>query len=343
MALTFTLFPRLPIELRYMVWELALRPFLSHRGGINYVSGLLQDDEYDVDANSLDVTRSFLGPKEWYIDRRKPLFLCNRVQKDNVSTASHKSACLWDSGLLTACEESRHVIMKRYEKYEQNEPHFFLGNDEDDYRTFETKSVTQAQGRDENWHLLCQPIRDLTCFTFLNMEVLHDGRYGYETPRIYECNFMEFEPILALEFDASWALNWPDFSYDIFHEASPRGLIARLLRHHIDYPDLGVCSIWLIDRKAPPEEVSGSRETPCMTFYDMEQDYIEPEVPPVAISEFIEEIDDLIQCWDFHADVPQIQNDESETLTFFHWDINKYVRTLVRSRGEGPQTKSHQY
>jgi hypothetical protein len=304
MTSTFALFPRLPCELRLQVWEFALRPFSAHKGGINYVYAIYEADAADADTKPLTIASWSRGIEKG-IERKEGQFLCNRAQNGVSSDPSHRSACLWDSGLLTACWESRDVIMRRCKKYQQSTQPSRWAPYWPSY--YEEPSILHATDQDEDWYILCQRYKDIPCFTFPNWELLSKDESTevgvHKIPLHDMCEFHGAEIVFALEFDASWILNWPKNDFDIFDEASPRGYIARLLREYVRHPGASVCLIWLMDRKAAPWETSESLEIPCRIFYDMDHDYVESIYMSEEVSEFRDKLDILITGW---QDLPSI-------------------------------------
>lgn len=330
MASTFTLFPRLPPELRLQVWQLALRPFSTHKGGLNHISVIGKDGEDEADAKPIILADGRDGSARYILEGAR--LQCNRAQNGVSSNPIYRSACLWDSGLLTACKESRDVIMRRYKKYQQNTQLSPWEDDEPSCCTyFQRPSIMYVPDRDEHWYILFQQHKDLVCFTFQGWEILSNypvRRYacGFTDSCRLMCPYLEFP--WALEFDASWALNWPEGHHAILNEASPRGVLARVQDSQLG--DLDACSIWLIDRYAAPVEISGSQESPCRTFYDMDQEYVESKDVSAEISEFLDKLDELMTDED-----KNLRDDMSE----YDWidddkfEMDKCVKALVRRTG----------
>ncbi|KAK2593336.1 hypothetical protein QQS21_008979 [Conoideocrella luteorostrata] len=348
MASTFHFFSRLPAELRVLVWELALRPCTPYMGGLNYVSVQWKDDEDDADTKPSTVTgkndvdtKPLTFPHNWRdgskLDQRKRAqYLCNRAQDGVASNPDYRSACLWDSGLLTACKESRDVIMRRYRKYEQSTQICPWNPNKHIFNLYQKPTIEPVSDRDEDWFILFQHNKDLTCLTFWNWEALGNSlehRFGWTWQ--YDCAFISTDLMLACEFDTSWILDWPR-KEKVFFEASTRGLLARVLRDRADKP--GECSIWLIDRKAAPQKISGSRETPRRTFYDMDQHYVEAKHVSAEVSEFLDKLENALSYWEsvYGRDIDDGFSTDSD-----EWhEVGECVKVLVRVRDSRPTTET---
>ncbi|KID87055.1 hypothetical protein MGU_05833 [Metarhizium guizhouense ARSEF 977] len=94
-----------------------------------------------------------------------------------------------------------------------------------------------------------------------------------------------------------------------------------------------MCFIWLIDRKAAPQETSGSRKTPCRTFYDMDQDYVESKHSSAEVFEFLPNLE--IFLFDWYCGYKEYISDgcfDESDAEWFH--VDECVSVLVPVRGK---------
>ncbi|RGP65904.1 hypothetical protein FLONG3_9036 [Fusarium longipes] len=192
MALTtFHPFPRLPFELRTQIWEAACLELCRSFRGIHYVT-----------VGSLDV-----APLSHNWDGSKP--------KNN-------SIYLWDAGLWTACQESKRVIAKHWEKqprpehdvdiynccsYEEANYYYDTFWPEWDFRNTVTMLYSRVDG--EHWRQMVDYRKDLLCVTVDDWEFV-----AIKSDDIDLQIFLFHDHDVAIEFDPSWLvdLDWHLFS-----------------------------------------------------------------------------------------------------------------------------------
>ncbi|KAF4967968.1 hypothetical protein FSARC_4580 [Fusarium sarcochroum] len=108
---SFHQFPRLPAELRIMIWKAALRPSDATRGALHHFH-MVHHRNHRLSAQPLNLVNM-----EWPYGRRLPSnfhatcvpcsqhTLCSPLGRKGT-----RSAYFWDSGMWLACWESRYVI-----------------------------------------------------------------------------------------------------------------------------------------------------------------------------------------------------------------------------------------
>lgn len=248
--LTFHPFTSLPYELRFNIWELAVRP-THNTGGLHQFVVL---DSEDMKGPTQDLT--ILGRES----RFDPgAYIAAVARLSGAYDNGNRSAYLWDAGLWTACKESREVITK-YSKQKD-----WSG----------TPSVMVAVQDGQHWHVMVHPCRDLFCFTpkSWSSEIQWSHIFDY-LPFSSRWRGSDNIDNIAVEFDPSWNIDLPEQIYELLDESTARGCVARAVnaraKEHVE------CTIWLIDRGAN-RSPNKARKFPPHIFYDCDRKYIETE------------------------------------------------------------------
>lgn len=88
---TFHPFPKLPTELRLLIWEFAIQPRAGYRGSTQYFHWQC----------CTPLSLAFYGDRRLHVTKRLP-----EISSD------YPSAYLWDAGLSRACQESNTIARK---------------------------------------------------------------------------------------------------------------------------------------------------------------------------------------------------------------------------------------
>lgn len=254
----FYQFFHLPYELRELIWLFAIRP-AGHAGAIHHI---IWGSEEGADG-SLD-SDTFIKVYHWEKTLNEFEAACVGVlpgQKTVVSKLAHprsnsapsvtfgrQSACFWDSGLWTACKESRAIIMKQKLKL-CNQKGLSAG-------AVLRKRVLQHQLSDtisEEWHILVDRSNDLLCYTFQDEDFLRflNSNIGEDLRIRLQIPLVDFQYHIGVEFDPSWDDPWPESLYDSLKEPSTRGLLLRMV--HESWISEGNF-IWIIDNDEESDE-----------------------------------------------------------------------------------------
>lgn len=315
MASTFHFFPKLPCELRIWIWKLALRPS-TDIGGMHYF--LLEHKEKVDSTDSISIVD--LNPWGEEIDDGKiAVMSTGPLQSGSPATPVNKSVYLWDAGLFTACKESRDIIVRRREEYDRR-PRVWPR------RVSETYTVTMTRRReDELWCLMFQPEKDIFCYTFGDWDLLGTSRQDL-LQQYVEHTYLGIPGDIkhvAIEFDSSWTLDWPETYEELERESSPRAFILRLLEGCIQRTMK--CFVWVIDRQSILPEVSLLKPPAC-EFYDLEVGYHQP-IHDTEASDFIDRMDAFFTpryCLWEEPYSPHSSNDEE-----LYSDLRDFVNVLV--------------
>lgn len=270
----FRLFQNLPCELRLQIWEFAIR--LDHRtGGLHHFSiTTTNQNANEGGLESAVVLENFDSIMDY-------LFYLAFVPKigglgrDPSILSNNQSAYFWDAGLWTACKESRNVMEKHFSKKHEVETirNYFNLHESVNRHLVASVSVPQLA---EAWCLMVQPYKDLFCFTPRDWSLEIDwSKLWFHLP--FTTYLRDFGPVqhLAIEFDPSWDLDWPEDFYQLHREKSARGFVSRLLEAAL-LENMN-CFIWLIDQNASSSWAS-SQQKPRRVFYDLEREYFETEL-----------------------------------------------------------------
>ncbi|OAQ73134.1 hypothetical protein VFPPC_00926 [Pochonia chlamydosporia 170] len=226
--------------------------------------------------------------------------------------------------------------MRRYKKYQQGPRLCPSRSEDEDDLTDETPSIERASDQDEDWQILLRTHKDIPCINFHSLEILRRERedcFACELRYALSMGwkFTRSTLMFAVEFDPSWMLDWPSPDFDILREASVRGMLTRLLVESLNEDDR--CLIWLIDRRAAPQETSASEEAPGEIFYDMEHDYVEPLFEAEDVSEFIYKIGNPADYIDHDRRYDALWEDPYGYDYRGCFDVKEHVKVLVRRGG----------
>lgn len=264
-------FPRLPLELRLDIWELAIRPTDGKHGLHHFIITRPEDDS----PESFQLSH----PHFW--------------QPQHVATVpaeNNKSVYLWDAGLWTACVESRDVIMKHF-KVHQWDARRYHGGTGSDIAPFcvhhelsrggdvSYPAETTAWRGQESWQLMVRPMVDMFCFKSKDWEFARGwmelSDFFADIP--FTSHLSGHIPVrnIAFEFDPSWNIDFPRYISDLVEESSARGFIAdTMFALPRDQPlDPRYLKVWLIDHDARWCSERGRDSSPA--FYDCEQTFVQ--------------------------------------------------------------------
>jgi hypothetical protein len=263
----------LPPELRLDIWELAIRP-TNEKHGLHHFTIIKQEED---------------GQENFQLQHPYPAWRPQHTAI--VPTNNNKSVYLCDAGLWTACVESRDVMMKHFKMHQwdmrrrQGEPMPVidpaqLKRDLSQGRDFGYPAKTTARREHEDWQLMVQPIMDMFCFKSKDWQFarswLQWSEFFVDMPfTTFLFGHVPFRN-MALEFDPSWNLDFPQTISDLVEESSARGYIAdamfTLAHDHRAFKSMYL-EVWLIDHDAFWSSENGRDSNPV--FYDCEQDFVE--------------------------------------------------------------------
>lgn len=208
MATTFFDFSRLPKELRYMIWECALRPDVP---GVHFFK---MNDTHDMPAFSAEGTvvqnvRLYQHIRMIYL----VIPVCSTSISMNHSTIRKRNQAWWkdgnpstyevDSGLWTACKESRYAMEHAFGHFvcpslRQN-PNHPPGTVKDDTMI----SFHAVTNKEKRFYSL-RPRQDLIVFQIERMPVFYPFNY-----------YRKLAPHhVGLEFDPAWAEAIQEYNKD---------------------------------------------------------------------------------------------------------------------------------
>ncbi|KAL1844605.1 hypothetical protein VTK73DRAFT_2181 [Phialemonium thermophilum] len=238
-------FPRLPTELRWMIWQMAICTDETPR--IHYYA-LFNDDDRDKRRSLLpDMIRRCKAKPRWppnIIKKGKKSIgepLPELVSRPDhcAWTADNRFLYFWDAGLLTACRESRRILLCHRKK----SPRRPRPKRWDVVRTRSQGHAAYAEVTK----------RDIVCFRFApeHMDVCVSLRWDVLIRRLPFFHLPYVSDInLAMDFDDSWA-NMDvgrTKAEDLMREPSPRGLAARAYWAWLRGEIPRWTRLWLIDR-----------------------------------------------------------------------------------------------
>ncbi|KAL7943713.1 hypothetical protein V8C42DRAFT_346633 [Trichoderma barbatum] len=229
---TFHPFPQLPFELREMIWKAAIRP---QGRGVQFFT-FTEPSTHTPECLAVLASDTLTAKKP-----RLTISLDNNTS--NVST------CLMDSGLWTACYESRMILQREFKKRRR------FGPDE------RTGHFTSS-GLDR--YFTYYPGNDLVCFQHQDLKKL----VQWEWKDVYHVQpfLRAYHVDVALEYDQKWQY--------FFREALP-GVPYRN-RKTMQGDVFRAChkvatgKLWLIDYRAQPKaDISEEqrKHIPEVTFY----------------------------------------------------------------------------
>ncbi|VUC22368.1 unnamed protein product [Clonostachys rosea] len=206
----------------------------------------------------------------WIEHDQDPIRMLTSIGYEDVK---NRSAYKWDSGLWTACWESREVVMKAFDMsnregrrglksmIERYEHMYELEWWQYDRLPLLQQIPPRHVGSDatyEPFNLMIRPFRDACCFD-IDIKNLHSWKEWEEAIEYFSSEFIDvFHPIpyvirhegpnnFVFEFDPSWNIDFPTSHIDLMGEFSPRAFIAHLVDELVQ-SFRGAPYIWLLDR-----------------------------------------------------------------------------------------------
>lgn len=151
------------------------------------------------------------------------------------------------------------------------------------WKTFELeqeyKDVTAIMTVPQNgkaWQLMVRPYRDLFCLIPKDWKSTTDWQTIFDHLP-FSSQYRGYGPVrhIAVEFEPSWNLNWPECLHDLLDEPTARGFVARAVEAYASKKM--EFSIWLIDRYPclAHRKPLRARKSAPKVFYDCNQEYIE--------------------------------------------------------------------
>jgi len=276
----FHYFPRLPPELRIIIWGMALRPCGIR--GVHYFSLFNSSKEHplwdlsianrwhsksgkvygELLGNLLNTEHRIAAPR--VVAHGDP----SQPQPQHSWFKGNPSLYAWDAGLFNACRESRRIIVtKSLKRSRLNWDGWVIEGRHD-----EGGKIMPLRGH--SYH-------DLHCFQF-DRGLVEASKYLRWSVLLSQLPFNHLSLCpsnIAFEFDPTWLVSLPeggDLVNYLHNEPSPRGLVARLLDawHHSEVPSY--IQIWLIDRsiRVSREIEARMRYHPRTTFSDLRETYV---------------------------------------------------------------------
>ncbi|KAF7545174.1 hypothetical protein G7Z17_g9394 [Cylindrodendrum hubeiense] len=252
-------FPKLPPELRWKIWQMAICTDQTPR--IHYYSLFNDDNEGHRHSSLQEMMRTYSpAPRKPHPRgrNRKPKTIAPRRLQSQPSQYSWSKAnsflYLWDAGLYTACQESRAVLLQHLDKVTKRPP------------TKRCKMVA-ARHQGQEVYVRVRSRRDIICFRFSpeDMAECVSLRWGilmtrlpfFHLPRVPDIN-------LALEFHDGWdeglSMNRASM-IECLSEPSDRGLAMRAYWAWRKGEIPRWTRMWLIDRGGRlPTDYQLSRE-----------------------------------------------------------------------------------
>ncbi|KAJ3548416.1 hypothetical protein NM208_g1024 [Fusarium decemcellulare] len=276
---TFRYFPKLPSELRLHIWKLAVRHYDDNRNGLHY---FLKSGD-----NKLDPSPAVLC--SYSLDSDVASYQDFPASTSHSATIGNRSAFMWDTGLWTACRESREVMVGHYERCGWGEVN--LGHPRG--AELDWSSIANADMFDTScsppyelsrtsielngkWAALRLPSQDIFCIRPEDWNYMASRSDLF--PFTYFCK--DHKPFyqIAVEFDPTWNFNLPDNHIDMMSGSSPPAFAAELVSMCIKdgkYSDDADFCIWLIDRNANGN--LAVQEKPRQVVHDCDYEYIKME------------------------------------------------------------------
>ncbi|KAJ4266130.1 hypothetical protein NW762_004110 [Fusarium torreyae] len=311
---SFHIFSELPPELRLMVWEAALRPSDATRGALhhfyiwNHKNHSLPTPEKPPGLAILNYSHIDNIPAECQITA---VPFCQHAHRTPLGREGTCSAYFWDCGMWAACQESRHVIDRRFrvrdwkclagellKKQLKICPRSLKSAWLSDEHRLNVSTVVMPDIAGQTFPVATQPMKDLY--------VLHLGDFrndadeptglGYliQLGRFIRVLFndLALSPMaegfptvtnIGFEFDYTW---WDGFRAGErrrhrhpWLNRTPLGLLTNMLARCAT-KEINI-RFWLIDRETkqyPLVETRRWAETPHQVFYDYNQEYVEQDV-----------------------------------------------------------------
>ncbi|KAL5085195.1 hypothetical protein Trisim1_010759 [Trichoderma cf. simile WF8] len=268
----------LPLELRLMIWESALRPLDHDRPGAHFFSLVSKKD--GEEAIRLSAQCNTIGNVHctgYHLAAPK----LDSGKGGRSWTNNNPSAYLWDFGMWSACKESRRVIKAHYKTrgwiIKQPWAPTYI----------QTSVPLTLHSSDEKWPFIIHPKRDLVCLQAFDLSTTHHWvATWYLNYNATVClgpngpRFFDFSN-LAIAYESRWndiKENMEQHSFqDLYEEKSTRGFFIRTItaidRRLSGYPRDR--AFWLIDynlkRVRFPKKLKKGRKM----FYSNDQAFTE--------------------------------------------------------------------
>ncbi|KAI1142543.1 hypothetical protein F5Y05DRAFT_422624 [Hypoxylon sp. FL0543] len=277
---TFHPFPRLPQELRDMVWKLALR---SDRPGAHFFRIYSRSDEKRLpnDYAIVPPTRPWdshrLTAPKW-VPRSIDANWNGKFGKGVINSwvCDNPSAYLIDGALWTTCKESRFVMERQFniEKWKAVQEDRITQDDSEEWLHGEEKmpSTGYLLNDDSTYrYFVVFPNQDLFCIQPYSFETIDYDRISYHSgigSRYY--GFKDLQNV-ALEFDPAWeTLEW-----SAGHEGMD--VVTYFRQNILLWPDFE--KLWFIDynikRKRPISTKGQATQPDSMVFYGSDCRFVE--------------------------------------------------------------------
>ena len=257
----FTLFSRFPYEIRELIWKQALRP--HHSTGPKPIHKIKYTERNDNITIRGPIIFSGRQP---YFRYRAELFNDRQINK---IIRSH-SAYLYDAGMWTACKESRRIIADENgvllkqsgpfitEAY-YNLPQYPLADNRPPRlnesllfaqpRSKVALMTARANSVETTFQFHVYPRRDLFIIDTSDWRMTRLYTHMlYHYPFSPMLGLFSIPPLLAFEYSNAWITDIPHNLHLVITEASPRGLLVRLLQDCVRREIK--CQVWLVDRVA---------------------------------------------------------------------------------------------
>ncbi|KAK5989477.1 hypothetical protein PT974_10999 [Cladobotryum mycophilum] len=281
MAITFSRFLELPTELRLLVWKYAIRP----NPGVHFFT--VTNRFFDGFAlDPISVTDSYTSGDQHILAAPR----CRSNDFVYSWVGDNHSAYLWDSGLWTACRESRATI----------DDHYKFSNTAAKRKAVALKEATDqvyvpVEGivtnsfvhNNEPQRFSIDPYNDLVCLDPYNPDTINWGVDRHGSHVVGDMKMVNAGSLgagflnVAMEFNP---VTWPVISEcdDIFSMAAqsgPRGTFMRALEYLTEGSFYRPKKLWLIDHSVHPlpnyESLWGME--PRDRFHGLDRAYVEVE------------------------------------------------------------------
>ncbi|KAM0398833.1 hypothetical protein ACHAPZ_007798 [Fusarium culmorum] len=225
------------------IWKASCLPRSEHDHGIQHVTADVVQENWDGDYDEIVVCDEHLEyfEDDFDVETDEMGYVTLRALKrdtklpvnfQTTTDQSKKSAYLWDHGLWMACRESRAAITEYLKidswlrHYTADQEHLLLSLPWYDYNF---PSTLVPHKKDAPWRPIVLPRSDIFCITPSTVRYLPRSLYNMHllAPFLGRRNFTIIQQWnIALKFDRSWLIGFPDNIYQLRQENSPRGLLA---------------------------------------------------------------------------------------------------------------------
>ncbi|SCO76100.1 uncharacterized protein FRV6_00312 [Fusarium oxysporum] len=241
---SFHPFPRLPLELRLLIWSAACNSYVSYQPNdhaLHYV-----DLEPSSDGTTL---------------------LAYHKSTADVVQGDNNSACL-SNALWGACKESRDVVARHSRVDGQDQPH--------------SPAMLSIRDNEGHWNAPVCPTKDIFCVKSSSWETPdgNDKPWQVALPNL-SLTAPSNIPIqnIAFEFDLTWDTDLPGTYYDLMSENSARGFLSRFC-YNAFLNNSEEHKIWLFEKTGQWSWSRwGSKDYMGTSFHDCDTEYVEIHPP----------------------------------------------------------------